>query len=344
MYWRSVILAAGLWAGLSAGPAAADDADMAAAFSLWLNNYRAEATARGLAPEWLDAGLAGVAFVPRAVSLDRTQPGSAGKPLTFPEYLAGKFHGDRIQHGQKRIAEQQAALSAAEAATGVPAATIAAIWGIETSYGRVMGGFDLPSALATLAFEGRRRDLFTRELDAAVRIVGEGRLPRDAMKGSWAGAFGQSQFLPSSYVAHGRDGDGDGKVDIRGNLPDVFHSIGQYLAANGWQRGEGWGFRAIVPTGLDRATIAATEAPTRCVQPLSRHSRPLTAAEWRAMGLVAVNAPWPADATPMTLIEPDGPGQGGFLVTASYRALLSYNCSNLYALSVGLLGDAIAPK
>ena len=99
-----------------------------------------------------------------------------------------------------------------ETASGVPAAVIAAIWGIETSYGRVLGRYDLPSALATLAFDGRRRDLFTRELDAAVQMVGEGRVAREAMKGSWAGAFGQTQFLPSSYLAYGRDGDGDGKA------------------------------------------------------------------------------------------------------------------------------------
>ena len=135
----------------------------------------------------------------------------------------------------------------------MPAAVIAAIWGIETSYGRVLGRYDLPSALATLAFDGRRRDLFTRELDAAVQMVGEGRVAREAMKGSWAGAFGQTQFLPSSYLAYGRDGDGDGKVDLWGSQPDVFASIANYLAESGWQPGEAWGFRTLVPDGFDRS-------------------------------------------------------------------------------------------
>ncbi|WP_310496511.1 lytic murein transglycosylase, partial [Sandarakinorhabdus sp.] len=320
----------------------ADEGADALAFNLWLANYRADAITRGIKPEWLDAGLAGVTFQPRVIGHDRTQPGSAGRPRTFPEYLAGKFHGDRIPAGQRRFAEHRAALMAAEQASGVPAATIASIWGIESSYGRVIGTFDLPSALATLAYEGRRRALFTAELDAAVKMVGEAHATRAQMRGSWAGAFGQTQFLPTSYLRNGRDGDGDGRVDLWNSLPDVFQSIGEYLKQAGWKRGETWGFRAIVPAGANRADLAAADVPQRCVQPISRHSRLMTASEWRARGFVAVNAAWPDDNALMSLIEPDGPGQGAFLVTQSYRAILGYNCSNLYALSVGLLGDAIA--
>uniref|UniRef100_UPI003569E799 lytic murein transglycosylase n=1 Tax=Sandarakinorhabdus sp. TaxID=1916663 RepID=UPI003569E799 len=231
---------------IGTAPAHADETPVSpqqqAAFAEWLTIYRAEATARGLKPEWLDATLAGVQLVPRVIGADRSQPGGAAKPIRFPDYLAAKFRGDRIPHGQRQFAANREIIARAQAASGVPAAVIAAIWGIETSYGRVLGRYDLPSALATLAFEGRRREMFARELDAAVRMVGEGRVARDAMKGSWAGAFGQTQFLPTSYLSHGKDGDGDGKVDLWGSQADVFASIGQYLARSGWQQGEAWGF------------------------------------------------------------------------------------------------------
>ena len=313
-----------------------------AAFADWLILYRAEATARGLKPEWLDATLTDVRLAPHIIGADRNQPGGAAKPIRFPDYLAAKFRGDRIPYGQRQFAANRDLLARAEADSGVPSAVIAAIWGIETSYGRVLGRHDLPSALATLAFEGRRRELFTRELDAAVRMVGEGRVAREAMKGSWAGAFGQTQFLPSSYLAYGRDGDGDGKVDLWGSQADVFASIGHYLARSGWQPGEAWGFRTLVPDGFARASVAASEAPTRCVMPLSRHSSLKPAREWRALGFTPVNGAWQADDVVMSLIEPDGEGQGAYLVTRSYRAILGYNCSNLYALSVALLADAIS--
>ena len=327
-------------------PAQADESPVSpqqqAAFAEWLTIYRAEATARGLKPEWLDAALAGVQLVPRVIGADRSQPGGAAKPIRFPDYLAAKFRGDRIPHGQRQFAANRELMARAQAASGVPAAVIAAIWGIETSYGRVLGRYDLPSALATLAFEGRRREMFTRELDAAVRMVGEGHVARGAMKGSWAGAFGQTQFLPTSYLSHGKDGDGDGKVDLWGSQADVFASIGHYLARSGWQQGEAWGFRSLVPEGFDRVSVAASEPPTRCVTPLSRHSALKPAREWRALGFTPVNGSWPADDVAMSLIEPDGAGQGAYLVTRSYRAILGYNCSNLYALSVTLLADAIS--
>lgn len=335
------LLALGLTAAARADDARATPAQLAA-FADWLNIYRAEATARGLKPEWLDAALVDVALVPRVIGADRSQPGGTARPVRFPDYLASKFRGDRIPHGQRQFVANREALAQAEARSGVPAAVIAAIWGIETSYGRVLGRHDLPSALATLAFEGRRAALFTRELDAAVQMVGEGRVAREAMKGSWAGAFGQTQFLPSSYLSHGRDGDGDGHVDLWGSLPDVFASIGHYLGMSGWQAGEGWGFRTLVPEGFDRTGVAAAEPPNRCVAPLARHSALKPAREWRAMGFTPVNAGWPGDDVSMSLIEPDGAGQGAYLVTGSYRAILGYNCSNLYALSVGLLADAIS--
>lgn len=311
-------------------------------FQLWLAQYRAAATARGLKPEWLDAALTGVSFNSGVVARDRRQPDAPGVSAGFAAYLDGKVPS-RIGPGRDAATQYREPLLRIAGDSGVDPQTLVAIWGIETFYGRVTGRFDLPSALASLAFDGRRAELFTGELDALVRIIGEGRESRDNLKGSWAGAFGQAQFLPSSYLIHARDGDGDGRADIIGSVPDVFASVAAYLNANGWRRGLPWGFRAIVPTDFDRAAIVNPVPPTGCARPLSRHSLPLPAGEWRRRGVVAVNAPWPADDVAMTLVEPDGAGQGAFLVTANFRAIMAYNCSNYYALSVTLLGDAIEP-
>lgn len=337
---RYLLIAAAL---LLAAPAGADEIPAAEGFPIWLANYKTAAQARGLKPEWLEAALSGATYTERAVQLDRNQPDDSGKRNIFADYLGRQLNQQRIDDGLTRAAANKATLLQVSAKTGVPPEIIVAIWGMETSYGRVMGGFDLPSAIATLAYDGRREALFTRELDSLVRMVGERGVRRDQLKGSWAGAFGQSQFLPSSYLNYAADGDGDGLADIWASQPDTFMSIGNYLQKNGWQRGVPWGFRVGVPQGFDRATVANPEKPTSCIRPMQVHSKRLTAAEWRAKGFMPMNALWPADDVKMTLVEPDGPGEGAFLTTASYRAIMQYNCSNFYALSVALLGNALQP-
>jgi membrane-bound lytic murein transglycosylase B len=155
--------------------------------------------------------------------------------------------------------------------------------------------------------------------------------------------MGQPQFLPSSYRDHAVDGDGDGQSDIWRSEADTIASIANYLARNGWQPALGWGFKTVVPAGFDRETVRNPEKPKTCVRPLERHSKWLPASEWQRLGFTST-AGWPAAATPMSLVEPDGPGQGAYLTTASYRAILAYNCSNFYALSVALLGDAVIDR
>ncbi len=336
---RSILLAAALFL---ATPAWADESPAADGFPIWLANYKAGAEARGLKAEWLEAALSGATYSARVVELDRNQPDDSGRRNIFADYLARQLTQQRIDDGLARAAQERDLLLKVSARTGVPPEIIVAIWGMETSYGRVMGGFDLPSAIATLAYDARREALFTRELDSLVRMVGEKGVRRDQLKGSWAGAFGQSQFLPSSYLAHAADGDGDGLADIWGSRADTFASIGTYLKDRGWVAGTGWGFRVGVPQGFDRASVANPVKPTKCVRPLERHSRWLTAAEWRKLGFVPLNGIWPADGVEMSLVEPDGPGEGAFLTTRNYRAIMEYNCSNFYALSVALLGNAVA--
>lgn len=326
---------------LCAAPATASDSPPEAGFPAWIENYKRSAQTRGLKPEWLETALADAQYVQRAVELDRSQPDDSGRRNVFADYLARQLTRQRINDGRVRAADNAGLLRRIEGETGVPGAIIVAIWGMETSYGRITGTFDLPSAIATLAFDGRREALFTRELDALVRMVGEGRVTRGQLRGSWAGAFGQPQFLPSSYLHYARDGDGDGRADIWNSTADTFASIANYLRENGWQAGVPWGFRAVVPRGFDRAAVANPDKPTQCIRPMQVHSRWLPAAQWRAYGFIPMNALWPDDDVMMTLVEPDGPDKGAYLTTQSYRAIMDYNCSNFYALSVALLADAV---
>lgn len=324
-------------------PALADESPPEAGFPIWLQNYRAAAISRGVDPAWLDRALDGAKYTARAVELDRAQPDDSGKVSLFSNYLTRQLTAERIASGKARAAPHAATLQRISAETGVPASIIVAIWGMETSYGRVMGGFDLPSAIATLAYDGRRAGLFTRELDALVRMVGENRAYRSQLYGSWAGAFGQAQFLPSSYLAHAVDGDGNGRVDLWNSSPDAFASIANYLKQNGWSTdGAGWGFAVGVPAGFDRQAVVNPVVPTSCIRPLSRHSQFLPASEWKRMGFRPLNATWPADTVKMSLVEPDGEAGAAYLTTENYRALLNYNCSNFYALSVALLANAVS--
>ena len=332
-----------LLALLTATPGIAAEAEAApatdVAFAAWVADFRAAEIAKGVAPAALDAVLDGLRYSPRVVELDRAQPDDSGRVATFADYVDRRVEPVRIARGRAAHATSATALASAEAQTGVPAAIILGIWGMESSYGAVTGSFDVPRSLATLAFDGRRRALFTKELAATVAIVERGLITRDRLTGSWAGAMGQPQFLPSTYLAHARDGDGDGQVDIWTSPGDIARSIATDLAANGWRRGAVWGIAVTVPPDLNRDRVRNLVAPTTCPKVYAKHSRWLTVAEWRALGLVARD--WPGDAVLATLVEPDGPGARAFLTFGNYRALLGYNCSNFYALSVGLLADAL---
>lgn len=308
-------------------------------FAAWLSGFRAEEVAKGRPETALDATLAGLHYSPRVVELDRAQPDDSGRVASFAGYADRHVEPGLIARGRTVHAELATEMLNDEAATGVPGSIVLGIWGMESSYGAVTGGFDVPRALATLAFDGRRRALFTRELDAVVQIVARGGVDRTRLTGSWAGAMGQPQFLPSTYLAHARDGDGDGRADIWTSRSDIALSIATDLAANGWRRGQGWGMPVTVPPDLDRGRVRDLVLPTTCARVLEKHSRWIAVSEWRRLGLTA--AAWPDDATLATLVEPDGPGGPAFLTFGNFRALLGYNCSNFYALSVGLLGDAL---
>ena len=320
--------------------------DQQSAFQAYLQDFRGRAIAQGVTPRTLDTVLPTLAYSQRVVDLDQSQPG--GSPTTqsaavsnFAPYRAKHVTADLIARGRAAYAAQRYNLQKVEAETGVPESIMVAIWGQETSYGGYTGNFDLANSLATLAYEGRRRLLFEGELIATLKLIDRG-IPRSQLKGSWAGATGYPQFLPSMYLRLARDGDGDGKADIWNSPADALASIGNYFVNAGWKRGEPWAVPASVPVSLDRSGFTSLMTSPRCPRVFARHSKWLTMREWRARGVTQLSGPAVADDELATLLEPDGPGATAYLTFGNYRAILDYNCSNFYALSVGLLSDAVS--
>lgn len=318
------------------------DAQDEAGFQAFLGTLRTQAEARGISRATLDAVMPGLTLNPRVIELDRAQPGSdPNAPVPdFAPYRIKHVDAARISRGRQTYQAQRWRLQKIEQQTGVPESIMVAIWGHETNYGTVMGGFDLPRALATLAYEGRRRDLFTDEFLSSLQMIDRG-VPVSRLKGSWAGATGGPQFLPSIYLRLARDGDGDGQADIWTSEADTLASIGNYFANAGWRPGQPWGLAVTVPASLDRTQLPNRTMATRCARVFARHSGWKTMAEWRALGVVPLARAWPGDTVLATLLEPDGPGKTAYLLTGNYRVILDYNCSNFYALSVGLLADAV---
>jgi membrane-bound lytic murein transglycosylase B len=339
-------LAAALLAGapaarLGEAPAAAQASGLSQeGFEAYLPRLRAEARRAGIRDATIDNIFPTLVFSPRTIQLDRAQPGGiagSGPSPPFAPYLARHLTPALIARGRARYAENQSRLSEIGRRYGVPPSILVAIWGKETAYGTVMGDFDLLNSLASLAYEGRRRQLFTEEFIATMRMVERG-FPREELKGSWAGAAGHPQFLPSVYIRLGVDGDGDGRADIWRSHLDALASIANYLRNAGWRPGLIWGTAVSVPSGFNRAQVANRLRAPRCAPVHARHSRWLTGAEWRRLGIVS-SLP---DSALASLFEPDGPGGTAYLLTNNYRVILDYNCSNFYALTVALLADSVS--
>ena len=342
MILRLSILAAVLGLGPAAVPVTAQDGG----FSGYLQFLAARARGEGVSERTIAAMTSGLSYNPRVIALDRSQPG--GNPTTasstysdFEPYRRSHVDAARINGGRRQYAALAGQGGTVERRFGVPLPIILAIWGHETNYGSYTGDFDLARSLATLAYDGRRRQLFSDEFVALLKMVDRG-VPRYRLKGSWAGAFGNPQFLPSVYLRVAADGDGDGFADIWSSRADTVASIGNYLRDAGWRPGEPWGIAVDVPANFSRARLGTTLASPRCQAVFARHSGWKTMGEWRALGLVPRKGYWPGDNVFASLIEPDGPGRTAYLLTGNYRVILDYNCSNYYALSVGLLADAIA--
>lgn len=312
-----------------------------AGFDAYMQLLAARARGEGVSEATIQAMTTGLTYNPRVIELDRSQPGASitTTPPAFAPYRIKHVDASRIARGRAVYSNAAEEAGRIESRYGVPLPLLLAIWGAETDYGAAKGGFDLAGSLATLAYEGRRRDLFANEFIALLKMVDRG-VPRDRLRGSWAGAFGNPQFLPSVYLRLAQDGDGDGFADIWSSRVDTLSSIGAYFRDAGWKAGVPWGVPASVPDSFNRSGVASRLDSPVCPRVHARMSQWKTVAEWRAMGVNALGNIKDSELT--TLIEPDGPGKPAFLLTGNYRVILDYNCSNYYALSVGLLANEIA--
>ena len=326
-------LAAPLAAGTVPPPAAAAPAAPAtevvanaAGFDTFLEGVRADARRAGVSPATVQRALSGIRPLARVLELDRKQPEGV---LTWEQYRDRIVSPTRIENGRRAYAENRALLQSIEARYGVSPRVIVAIWGMETNYGQNTGGFNVVEALATLAWEGRRAAFFRGELMAALRIIDAGHVSAESMRGSWAGAMGHPQFMPTSFERLAVDFDGDGRKDIWGNKADALGSIGNYLARSGWQTGQGWALEARPPAGFDIERVD-TE---------SRRSM----AEWARLGWRrADGAPLPATDTQASLAVPTRSAGQVFLGLPNLRVIRRYNSPMNYGLAVGLLADRVA--
>ncbi len=289
--------------------------------SSWLEQLKQQAINEGISPAVVHEALDAFIPNPRVVELDRKQPEST---ITFDTYRRNVISDSRIRKGADLMRVHAAPLAAIEQQTGVPAQVVVALWGIESSFGQNPGNFEVINSLATLAYEGRRSEFFRKELIAALRILEREKMTSGQLRGSWAGAMGQCQFMPSTYLKYAVDTHGDGKHDIWNDPMDVMASIANYLAAEGWKRGQPWGFEVKGPVSL---------ADVGLIQ-----KRPLR--QW-SMLVSKTGAALPESDLQASLVQPDGQNGPSFLVFDNTRALMRWNRSTYFAVSVGLLADGI---
>lgn len=319
--------------------------DVARGFEAYKTHLEQRARNEGVRDATVEAYVPTLQISQRVIDLDRSQAPSA-TPTTGPEpltpYLEKHVTGALVSSGQSRYYSDWPQLVRIYQRYGVDPAILMAIYGQETHYGVVTGKFDLLEALASLAYEGRRRAMFEDEFLSALKLIDSG-VPREQLKGSYAGATGLPQFMPSLALRSRVDGDGDGNADIWSNEVDALASIANVFHERGWKPGVAWGTAIRVPAMIHREALQTrTEAP-RCPAVFRRLSRWMTVAEWRRLGVTVVGQALRDDEM-ATLLEPNGPDGSGYLLTANYRVILDYNCSNSYAMSVGLLSDAIARR
>ena len=300
-------------------------------FDDWLQELRQEALSKGIDEKILDEALKDVEFIPRVIELDRKQPEFS---LTFQRYLELVVPASRQKKARLRHETHQPLLEEIGKKYGVQPRFIVALWGIETDFGRTLGGFDVISALATLAYDGRRSAFFRKELHHALQILNEGHVKPGDMKGSWAGAMGQSQFMPSSFNRFAQDHDGDGRHDIWGTEADVFASAANYLKQSGWRDDITWGREVLLPsTGIASPAKAMALHDGKVWKRLS---------EWQSLGVRRLDgSALPSRDLRARLVLPDGADKRAYLVYANFEAILKWNRSNYFAIAVGTLSDAI---
>ena len=290
----------------------------------WVADVRKEALAQGISPETFDSAFADIHEPSRQIkSFSHSQPEHR---LTFMKYRNSRIDSYRIAIGRKEYKKNKVVLEDIAQKYGVNPCFIVSFWGFETSYGSYMGNFPVIKALATLAYDSKRQDFFRKELFIALRILNEGHVDLQDFKGEWAGASGQCQFLPSSWVKYAVDYEGTGKKDIWKSKPDVFASIANYMKLNGWQAGEPWAIQVTLPKKFDMALEGKS-----IVKPVS---------EWNALGVRTESGePLPNQNLQASIIQPLGGPT--FLAYPNYKMILRYNNSIYYAGAIGYMADKI---
>jgi lytic murein transglycosylase len=297
----------------------------AGGFEAFLDGVRSEARRAGVSPATTNRALAGLRPNPRVLELDRFQPEGPG--MTWEEYREKIVSPTRVENGRRAFNENRRLLDAVETRFRVSPRAVAAIWGMETNYGTNTGGFGVVEALATLAWDGRRSAYFRSELLAALRVLDGGHIPPERMRGSWAGAMGQPQFMPSNFERLAVDFDGDGRRDIWDSRADALGSIAHYLSRHGWREGEPWGFEVLPPGPVD-----AYDGDTK------RSLR-----EWARLGFRRLDGgPLPGGEVEMGLVQPNRSSGKVFLGGHNLRVIRRYNPPINYGLAVGLLSDRLA--
>ena len=298
----------------------------AESFAAWLQQLKTEAIASGIAPHTVHSALDAALLDKRVLALDQKQPEST---VSFDAYSRRILDPVRIDRGRELILGNRQLLAEISARYGVPAPMIVALWGIESNFGRNTGGFGIVDSLVTLAYEGRRAAFFRKELLATLKILDDEQVPAAQLRGSWAGAMGQCQFMPSTYNRYAVDYDGDGHRDIWRNEADVLASIANYLAAEGWRDADGWG----------REVSLSRPVPVEVVGLEFRQGLP----DWEALGITDKDgAALPQNpALQASLIQPDGTDGRSFLVYDNFRALMRWNRSTYFATTAGLLADQL---
>ncbi len=300
-------------------------ADQKTDFSSWLQTLKEEAMAKGISQKTLGKALSGLKPLPKVIEKDRSQPEFK---LTFDQYLKRLVSTKRIEKGKKNITAKRKLLTNISRQYGVPPHILVALWGVESDFGRLTGDLPVIASLATLAFDNRRSAYFRMELFEALHILDQGFIPFENLNGSWAGAMGQLQFMPSTFRAYGIDYDGDGKIKIWQDGGDLFASAAHYLAKSGWKAGLRWGREISLPRDFDPMLINVKTKKKLNV--------------WKELGVSKKDKTDLPDSKIMaSIIQPDGPGGRAFVVYKNFHALLAWNRSNSYALSVGILADNI---
>lgn len=295
-------------------------------FDEWLSTFKQEAAKNNISKATLDTAFVGVEPIPRIIELDRKQPEFT---LTLDQYLERVISKNRIKKGREKFENNRKLLQRIESKYKVPARFITAFWGIETGYGRMTGGFNVIAALTTLAYDGRRSRFFTKQLIDALTIIDQGHVSVDKMTGSWAGAMGQTQFMPSTFRAYAQDGDGDGKINIWQSKADAFASAANYLSKVGWKNDQTWGREVLLPKGFDHSVVKLKTKKTL--------------AQWQTLGVRRLfGKDLPTRDLLARIVQPDGPGSRAFIAyPANYNAILNWNRSDKFAIAVGTLADAI---